>query len=186
MCCFTGVSDFLFFVHRFQGRFSNKDLVCSTSLHLPGENPTLPTQLLASEAQYVISTWPLVGPLHCAGNIVICPSVSLVVSPRDKIMPGKISGNISCPSPGKWWSWLKEVFIILGTVEHKRYTGLWWKVHFTDKENWGPEKGDGGVMGRWCRVVRKPTQVQTRVPSCTRSVTLSKSWAVSKSWLPFL
>jgi len=28
-----------------------------------------------------------VGPLHCGGDIVICPSVSLVVSPRDKIMP---------------------------------------------------------------------------------------------------
>ncbi|KAG5212323.1 hypothetical protein JEQ12_014752 [Ovis aries] len=40
----------------FQGRFSSKDLVYSTSLHPPGENPALPTQLWASEAPYVILT----------------------------------------------------------------------------------------------------------------------------------
>ena len=31
-------------------------------------------------------------------------------------------------------------------MEHKHYIGLQWKVHFSDKENWGPEKGDGGVL----------------------------------------
>ena len=95
------VFDFLIFAHRFQGQFSNKDLVCSTSLHPPGENPALPTQLLASEAPYVILTRPLVGPLHCGGDIVILPSVSLVVSPRDKIMPMEDSRGHLLPASWK-------------------------------------------------------------------------------------
>ena len=148
MCCFTGV--FLWFpllCSQVSGPVQQQGL---SMLNIPSSSWWEPCPLHSAPSVRSpvcdIDMTPCGAPALCWQHCHPPFSFTCSEPERQNHAYGRFQGTsparlLESGDPG--W---KRFFTILRTMERKHYIGLQWKVHFTDKGNWGPEKGDGGVL----------------------------------------